>query len=172
FAAMQQVLETNPKYFDALTASAVILDTLGKKEEARGYYEKALAIEHENKFLRTSYALNLATGEKIPEAIEIYTRLIEDHPGEYILYQNLGIAHGVSGNYAKAIENLKQAISLHPTPIAYLNLAVALKETGEIAEAIRYFELYLEDPRGEDESKIKSARMELLNLQRALKRKK
>jgi len=47
---------------------------------------------------------------------------------------------------------------------------VALKETGEIAEAIRYLELYLEDPRGEDESKIKSARMELLNLQRALKK--
>lgn len=172
FAAMQQVLETNPKYFDALTASAVILDTLRKKEEARGYYEKALAIEPENKFLRTSYALNLATGGKIPEAIEIYTRLIQDYAGEYILYQNLGIAYGVSGNYAKAIENLKQAISLNPTPIAYFNVAVALKETGEIAEAIRYLEFYLEDPRGEDESKIKSARMELLNLQRALKRRK
>ena len=169
-AAMQQVLEINPKYFDALTASAVILDTLGKKEEAQGYYEKALAIEPENKFLRISYAFNLATGGKIPEAIEIYSRLIQEYPGEYSLYQYLGIAYGVAGNYTKAIKNLKQAISLHPTPTAYLNLAVALKATGEIAEAIRYLELYLKDPRGEEKSKIKSARMELLNLQRALKK--
>ncbi len=170
FAAMQQVLEINPNYFDALTACAVIKDTLGQKGEARDYYERALSIEPENKFLRVSYALNLATGGKIPEAIEIYTQLIQEYPAEPSLYQNIGIAYGVAGNYPKAVENLNQAINLHPTPTAYLNLAVALKETGEISEAIRYLELYLEDPKGEDESNIKSARMELLNLKRALKK--
>ena len=170
FAVMQQVLDINPKYFDAVTASAVIMDNLGKKEEARGFYERALAIEPENRFLRMSYALNLATGGKIPEAIEIYTNLVKEYPGEYGLYQYLGIAYGLAGDYAKAIKNLKQAVSLHPTPTAYINLAVALKETGETAEAIHYLELYLKDPKGEDENKIKSARMELLNLKRALKK--
>jgi len=170
FAVMQQVLDINPKYFDAVTASAVIMDNLGKKEEARGFYERALAIEPENRFLRMSYALNLATGGKIPEAIEIYTNLIKEYPGEYGLYQYLGIAYGLAGDYAKAIKNLKQAVSLHPTPTAYINLAVALKETGETAEAIHYLELYLKDPKGENENKIKSARMELLNLKRALKK--
>ena len=169
YAAMQQVLEINPRYFDALTLSAVILGTLGKKESARDYYEKALSIEPENKFLRMSYALNLATGGKTSKAIDVYTRLIQEYPGEYSLYQYIGINYGISGDYAKAIENLKLAIGLHPTLIAYFNLAVALKETGEIAEAIHYLELYLEDPKGEDESKVKSARMELLNLKKALK---
>ncbi|MCK4646724.1 MAG: sulfatase-like hydrolase/transferase [Candidatus Aminicenantes bacterium] len=169
FVAMQQVLAINPRYIDALTLSAVIMDTLGKKETARDHYEKALSIEPENKFLRMSYALNLATGGKTSEAIDVYTPLTQEYPGEYSLYQYLGIAYGVAGDYAKSIENLKQAIGLHPTLIAYFNLAVALKETGEIAEAIHYLELYLEDPKGEDESKVKSARMELLNLKKVLK---
>ena len=86
------------------------------------------------------------------------------------MYQYLGIAYGVAGNYIEAVKNLKRAISFHPTPTAYLNLAVVLKATGEIAEAIRYLELYLEDPRGEEKSKIKSARMELLTLKKALKK--
>jgi tetratricopeptide (TPR) repeat protein len=117
-----------------------------------------------------SYALNLATGGKTSEAIEVYTRLIQEYPGEYSLYQYIGINYGIAGDYARAIKNLKLAIGLHPTLIAYINLAVALKETGEIAEAIHYLELYLEDPKGEDESKVKSARMELLNLKKVLKR--
>ena len=168
-AAMQQVLEINPKYFDALTVSAIILDSLGRKEAARDFFARALNIEPENKHVRMSYALNLATGGKIPEAIKNYHQLIQDYPGEYTLYQYLGIAQGMTGDYANAIGNLKQAISLQPTPIAYLNLALAFKKTGEIAEAVRYFALYLEDPEGEDPGRVESVRMELSNLRKSLK---
>ena len=170
FSSMQKVLSLNPRYFDALTVCAVILDNLGQKEKARGYFEKALAIEPENKYLRINYARNLATGGKIPEAIRFYSRLIQDYPEEYILFQYLGIASGVAGEYEKAIKNLEQAVNLHPTPTAYFNLGVAYKETGKTAEAIRAFELYLEDPSGEDEASIRSVQMELLNLRKTLKK--
>ena len=170
FSAMQKVLSLNPRYFDALTVCAVILDNLGQKEKARGYFEKALAIEPENKYLRINNARNLATGGKIPEAIRVYIRLIQDYPEEYILYQYLGIACGVAGEYDKAIKNLEQAVNLHPTPTAYFNLGVAYKETGKTAEAIHALELYLEDPSGEDEASIKSVQMELQNLKKALKK--
>lgn len=167
---MKKVLSINPRYFDALTACAVILDGLGKKEESRVYYEKALAVEPENKFLRIGYAYNLATGGHIPEAIERYSRLVKDYPKEYALFQYLGIALGVAGNYPEAIENLKKAIELHPTATAYFNLAVAYKETGDTKGAIRSFELYLENPEGDDPEKIQSVRVELNNLRAALKK--
>ena len=170
FEAMQQVLAVNPRYLDALTACAIITDGQGKKAEARDYFERALDVEPENKFLRMSYALNLATGGRIPEAVAAYTGLIKDYPDEASNYQFLGITYGLAGNYEDAITNLKQAVGLKPTPIAYLNLAVALKGTGDIAGALRNFELYLENPEGEDEAKIRSVRAEMENLRRRLNR--
>lgn len=166
FAAMQKVLALNPNHMDALTVSAVVSDSLGKKEDARVYYEKALAIEPENKYLRMSYALNLATGGDIPESIRVYSSLIRDYPEEYILYQYLGIAYGVLGDYDNAIKNLELGINIQPTPAAYYNLAVAFKETGKTTEAIRALELYLENTKGEDEESIRSVRMELQNLKK------
>lgn len=166
FSAMRKVLALNPEHVDALTVSAVVSDSLGKKEEARVTYEKALAVEPENKYLRMSYALNLATGGDIPESIRVYSGLIRDYPGEYILYQYLGIAYGVLGDSDNAIRNLELGINIQPTPAAYYNLAVALKETGKTAEAIRALELYLENPEGEDEESIRSVRMELQNLKK------
>jgi len=165
-STMQKVLALNPEHMDALTVSAVVSDSLGKKEEARVYYEKALAVEPENKYLRMSYALNLATGGDIPESIRVYSGLIRDYPEEYILYQYLGIAYGVLGDNNNAIKNLELGINIQPTPAAYYNLAVALKETGKTAEAIRSLELYLENPKGEDEESIRSVRMELQNLKK------
>lgn len=166
---MQQVLKINSDYFDALTLSGVILDSLGRKDAARDFFKRALVIEPENKQVRMSYALNLATGGKVADAIQTYQLLIQDYPEESILYQYLGIALGMTGDYSQAIENLNQAIHRHPTPIAYLNLALAYKKTGEIAEAIRYFELYLVNPEGEDPGKVESVRMELSNLRQTLK---
>ncbi|MBU1474870.1 MAG: sulfatase-like hydrolase/transferase [Acidobacteria bacterium] len=167
FSAMQKVLALNPEHVDALTVSAVVSDSLGNKGEGRLFYERALAIEPENKYLRMSYALNLATGGDIPEAVRVYSRLIQDYPKEYILYQYLGIAYGVLGDYSNAIKYLEQGISIQPTAAAYFNLAVAFKETGKTAEAIRALELYLENPKGEDEESIRSVRMELQNLKKS-----
>jgi Tfp pilus assembly protein PilF len=72
FETMRRVLEINPKNVDALTVCAGVLDTAGQKEEARSYYQRALAIEPESKFLRMSYAGNLASSGKLAEAVEIY----------------------------------------------------------------------------------------------------
>ncbi|MCJ7680431.1 MAG: tetratricopeptide repeat protein, partial [Candidatus Aminicenantes bacterium] len=169
FSAMQEVLALNPEHMDALTVSAVVSDSLGNKGEGRLFYERALAIEPENKYLRMSYALNLATGGDIPEAVRLYTDLIRDYPNEYILYQYLGIAYGVLGDYANAIKYLEQGISIQPTPTAYFNLGVAFKETGKTEEAIRALELYLKNPQGEDDLSIQSVQAEVLNLKKTLK---
>lgn len=167
--AWQVVLVINPRYFDALLASGWILDFTGKLEEARTYFEKALAVEPENRFLRKYWAENQAKRGKLKEAIEVYERLKEDYPDDYEVFQDLGIAYGYAGDLSRSIENLKKAVTLHPTPIAYSNLAVASRKAGSIQEAIDYLKLYLGNPEGENEESIKRAQQELVHLERLLK---
>jgi arylsulfatase A-like enzyme/Flp pilus assembly protein TadD len=168
--AFDRVLKNNPRHFDALLGSAWMFDLMGQKEDALAYYQKALAIEPENKFGRKNYALSLATSGNLNQAIEIYKDLKRDFPDDYEIYQDLGIAYGHMGEVHQAIENLEMAIGLHPTPVAYFNLAVAKKKLGRIEEAARYIRLYLENPEGESEESIQSARAELEKLEEMLKK--
>jgi arylsulfatase A-like enzyme/Tfp pilus assembly protein PilF len=168
--SMQAVLKINPRYFDALLASAWILGIMGKKEEALSYYKKALEIEPENKFLRMNYAINLATSGMFDEAIEFYNSLKIEYPDDYQIYQNLGITYGNLGDLDKSVENLERAISIHPTPFSYLNLAVALRKKGELREAIHYLKLYLKNAQGEDEARVREVRKELVTWEKMLKK--
>ena len=165
-----RVLKNNPRHFDALLASAWCLNLMDQKEDAQAYYRKALEVEPENKFTRTNYALSLAISGKIAQAIDIYNSLIREYPDDHTIYQDIGIAYGYAGDISRSIENLERAISLHPTPIAYINLAVAMRKVGKLEEACRYLKLYLENPKGESKESINRARAELQNLERILKR--
>lgn len=168
--AFDRVLKNNPRHFDALLASAWCLNLMDQKEDAQAFYQKALEVEPENKFTRMNYALSLAISGKNAQAIDIYNSLKRDYPDDYTIYQDLGIAYGYAGDISRSIENLERAISLHPAPIAYLNLAVAMKKVGKLEEAYQYLKLYLENPEGESEESISRARAELQNLERILKR--
>lgn len=168
FETMNKVLEINPKNVDALTVCGGILDAAGRKEEARTYYEKALAIEPESKHLRMSLAANLASTGKLKEAIEIYKKLIDDFPEDQSLYQFTGLAYAYLGDYDQAIFYLRQAVAILPTYSGYFNLAVAYEKSGRIKEAIEYFKLYLQNPKGDSEANVRLARRELERLEKML----
>jgi len=167
--AWQAVLVLDPEYFDGLLASGWILDLMGKKDEARGFLEKALKVEPENRFLRKTFAMNLGVTGNLKEAIAVYERLKQEHPGDSEVLQDLGIAYGLAGEINRAIENLKAAVDLKPNPTAYYNLAVALKKVGNIEEAAKYLRLYLANPEGEPDDKIRGAQQELLALEKLLR---
>ncbi len=169
FSTMAEVLKINPRHMDALTASAMILGNQGRKEEALDFFERALAVEPENKFVRMSYAQTLADLRKLPEAIAVYTKLTQDFPRDNLPFQHLGIVYAMAGDFDKAAENLKESTYIKPTPAAYFFLAMAYKEKGEIPEAVRYLELYVEDTRGEPENRIRSAEAGLRYLKTLLK---
>jgi len=169
FSTMAEVLKINPRHIDALTASAMILVNQGKKEEALGFFERALAIEPENKFLRLRYAQTLSELRKLPEAIAVYTKLTQDYPRDNLPFQLLGIVYALAGDFDKAAEYLKESTYIKPTPTAYYFLAMAYKEKGDIAEAVRYLELYVEDTRGEPETRVSSAEAGLKYLKTLLK---
>lgn len=166
---MRLVLATNPVHFDALTVCAVILESAGRDAEARAYMERALEVEPENKFLRVSLARSLATGGRVAEAIELFRGLVRDYPSEAGLAQNLGIALGMTGDFAGAIENLDRALALEPTPDALFNVAVAYRETGRTEEAIGALERFLAFPGNDDEAGKRSARAEIERLKARLR---
>jgi arylsulfatase A-like enzyme/Flp pilus assembly protein TadD len=166
--AWQAVLVIDPEYFDGLLASGWILDLMGKKEEAREFLEKAREVEPENRFLRKTYAMNLAMTGNLKEAIALYEGLKQENPADPEVLQDLGIAYGYAGDINRAIENLKAAVELQPNATAYYNLTVALKKVGNIEDAAKYLRLYLANPEGESEDKIKGAQQELLVLEKLL----
>ena len=164
FETMNKVLGLNPRNVDALTVCAGILDAESRKGEARAYYDRALAIEPESRFLRMSTAGNLASGGRLREAIEIYKKLIDDFPEEQAFYQYIGIAYSYLGEYDQAVSFLGRALAIQPTPTGYFNLALAYEKSGNIPEAIKYFRLYLDNSRGESEINIRKAKSELERL--------
>jgi arylsulfatase A-like enzyme/Flp pilus assembly protein TadD len=167
-ATMGEVLGLNPRNVDALTVSAGVLDTMGRRDEARAHYERAIGIEPESKYLRMSYAASLMSSGLIDRALVVYEGLVKDYPNDQVVCQVLGVAYGVSGDYARSVECLKQAVYLKPTPTAYYNLATAYRKLGNIGEAVRYLRLYLDDPKGEPEAAIQAARSELKRLEASL----
>jgi tetratricopeptide (TPR) repeat protein len=166
FEAMNKVLGLNPRNVDALTVCAGILDTEDRKEEARTYYDRALAVEPESRYLRMSYAGNLASSGRLKEAIEVYKKLIDDFPEEQAFYQYIGIAYSYLGEYDQAVSFLERALASLPTPTGYFNLAVAYEKSGNIREAMKNFKLYLDNSRGESETNIRKAKAELERLEK------
>jgi arylsulfatase A-like enzyme/Flp pilus assembly protein TadD len=168
FETMRQTLALNPRNLDALTVCAGILDTWGQKDQARTYFERALAVEPESRYLRMNYAANLASGGKLLEAVEVYKGLIEDFPDEQGFYQYAGIAYSYLGEFGPAIQYLERAVAIRPTPTGYYNLAVACEKSGRLADAANYIKLYLGNPRGESEASVRRARAELERLNKQL----
>jgi tetratricopeptide (TPR) repeat protein len=164
--AFDKVLKTNPRSFDALLASALMLDAIGQKADALTYYRNALEVEPENRYGRTGYAQSLSATGRFGEAIRIYEDLSRERPDDPAVLLDLGIAYSYAGNLSRSIECLEKAISLRPTPVAYFNLARAMVKQGKIGDAVRYLKLYLENPEGESAETVAQARAELQKLER------
>ena len=165
---MERVLVRDPENVDALTVAAGIYDATGRKAEARTYYERALALEPESRHLRMSYAGNLASTGSLKEAIAVYEKLIADFPDEQGFYQFAGIAHSYLGEYDRAIELLRQALAIRPTPVGYFNLAVAYEKRGDLKEAAEALRMYLRNAGGESPDNVRKARAELEALEKKI----
>jgi Flp pilus assembly protein TadD len=109
---MGDALKINPRSIDALSASGIILEGLKRKDEARGFFERALAIEPENKFIRGALAGNLAGQGRLSEAVPLYVKLTEDFPRDPASYRLLGIAYSLLGEESKAAEALQKYLDL------------------------------------------------------------
>lgn len=117
---LQETLQAYAKLSNTLGASddpeiynnyGVALRKSGQLEEAKGAYEKALA-------LKPDY----------PEALN-----------------NLAVVHMTENRYHKAKELLLRAIEVDPDYVdPYFHLAISLEKNGQVEEAIKYYDKFLE----------------------------
>ncbi len=170
FETSQVILRIDPKYFDALYISGITLVNMGKWMEALDYFKKTLEIEPENKSLRMQYAYCLTALDRGRDALKVYLHLKEEYPDDPTVYRELGILYDSMGDSEKALENLRKAVDLNPSPNTYFNFAVVLEKSGDLKEAIHYLRLYLETTREGNTSRKEQARKALTQWEARLRR--
>jgi tetratricopeptide (TPR) repeat protein len=80
-----------------------------------------------------------ASTKTLPEAIEIYERVVDLAPDWIEAHINLGVAYYQTGQISDACEAFRAAVELDPlNGISRYNLGCTLEELGEIDEAIEH----------------------------------
>ena len=107
-------------------------------------YQKALAIEPENKILRQRRAYALAALGRSKAALDLYSQLKKEYAADVSIDLELGQVYELLGNQVKAHEILSLAVERHPSPDTYYAYAIHLGKSGDLKEAVRWLKKYLE----------------------------
>jgi len=114
----------------------VALEEQGRLAEAIEHYREALRFRNGNREARLNLALALARAGQREEALSLYRRLVVEFPGDPDVRNNLGSLLLARGEAAAAIPHLEVATRARtPFPVAWRNLALALRNVGRSAEA-------------------------------------
>jgi len=123
----------------------------GEEEKALDYYKKSLALD--DTFAMTYHSLGVfyfsvfsrtKKWEDYKQSMEYFKTAIGHDPNLFIAYKALGLGYRVGGRIDAAISVWEKALELNPADHSVvLNLGQAYLETGNKAEALKYFERYL-----------------------------
>ncbi|HET7669450.1 MAG TPA: tetratricopeptide repeat protein, partial [Burkholderiales bacterium] len=95
----------------------------GQPQQALERVNKALAANPRDPQARFMKGLILTEQGKLPDAIDIFTKLTQDYPNLPEPYNNLAVIYASQGQYEKARGALEQSIRTHPSyATAYENL--------------------------------------------------
>jgi len=119
----------------------LVLQSLGRSEEAMAQYRKALRIEPGSVPARYNLGRALQARGRIEEAIAQYQQVLQFKPDQVDARNNLGTALQSRGRIAEAIAQFEQALKLKPDCVeGHYNLGNALAGCGRLDEAISQFE--------------------------------
>ena len=157
----QQLEPDNPK---VLERAATVAAGAGRIDEAIALNEKVLATKPDNTEVLVALA-DLYNRKKLPKkAEEMLNRVVAlDPKNAHRTFYNLGVVienrDDVSpDDHRKAIEAFRKAIDLKPDyAIAHRDLGLALLRTGDMAEARKELQKYVDiDPRARDAAEIQA----------------
>jgi tetratricopeptide (TPR) repeat protein len=128
-------LDLNPSNAEALSFYSMFLALEDRFDEAISQSKQSLAIDPLSPLINMNAGWTYFTGGFLAEALEQVGKMIEIEAGFYGAYWLHGAIHLAEGNYEKAVDELKQAVSVggHQTVLADLGSAYAL--AGHTAEA-------------------------------------
>ena len=116
-----------------------VLDRQGRWDEARGRYERALAIDPFHARALNNLGLGYAQRGQTPAALALFRRATEAGPDNAEAWSNLGVALLDVGRRSDAIAAIRTAIALAPSADAHNNLGIALAQEGWLKEAADEF---------------------------------
>lgn len=139
---LNQVLEGDTNYYDALLERIVTLIELKEYEQALAACENGIASkQHQNHHifrLNKGYVMSLK--EDYESSIKIYSDLIQDYPFYINAHNNLASAFLQNKQYNEAYEQYKKMIVRFPYHAAtHLNLGVFAYNEGHFTEAFLAF---------------------------------
>lgn len=110
--ATSQNFPGDPTSFPALTTRAVILEKLGKSEEAAAVIKTALPYGNVGQIQQ--FGRQLITGKKSKLALEVFQFNYNKHPDQFITLTGMARGLSANGDYAKALEFANKALPLAP----------------------------------------------------------
>lgn len=143
----QQFVELNPNSVVALANLGVSQFRQGKLTAAQLALEKAIAVDPKDAFSLTTLGAVMIEQNRIEDAITFLERANESQADDPITLNYLGVASSQLGQFGKAEQSLRRAITVDPGYAeAHFNLAViyATAKPPSIALAKRHYEKALE----------------------------
>ena len=117
-------------------SKGIILDRMGKHEDALDCFEKARSIDPQDIDVITNIGISLDKLGKSEEALKYYDMVLKKQEDVRTLY-NKGISLSKIGNYSDAVTCFKKVLKEEKNnKNAIINLAIALQKIGRIEEAI------------------------------------
>jgi tetratricopeptide (TPR) repeat protein len=104
----------NPGYAQWAANLGVVLNRVGKTEEARQQFEAALAIDPRHKDAHHNLGLLLAGQGKLDEAVAQFEASLARDPDQYMVFYNMGVARKLQGRRAEAIAAFERSLDLAP----------------------------------------------------------
>ena len=121
--AYAQAQQLDPNLGRAYAGTAVIYAALGKREEAKKYYDLAMShidrmTDREKYRTRSGYYLFMRDQ---PKAMEELSALVSQYPADTAGHANLALAYFLSRDIKKALEEQKRALVISPHSILQRN---------------------------------------------------
>jgi len=143
-AIWQDAVDKRPNNPTAEYNLAATLADLGKTDEAREHYQRALQLDPNDSRAHFNLGKILAGLGSTDEAMEHYQQALQLDPDDAAAHHELGLALARIGKLDKAIEHYHEVLRLSPLHAdGHLNLAKALTVVGRSSEAVEQYDLFL-----------------------------
>ena len=156
--AFEQASQADPGNADAPLNRAMVLETMGEKDQARAAYLQTLGMDPNNVVALNNLAfLNADSGQNLDQAMTYAERAKKRLPTNPNVADTLGYVYFRKNLTDDAIRELEAAVGRDPNNASYrLHLAMALLKRGDKSGARREAENALRTANTEEQQKIRS----------------
>lgn len=136
------ILEKDSNNIGALNDKAMLLETLGRKEDGVLLMKRIIALEPESYYGYLNLGFLLSSLERYEEALPYFNQSLELLPKQPFALNNLGYCLFKLGRIEEAKNNIEQSLKELPqNSYAYRNLALIAIEEGQMEEACKHLSL-------------------------------